>query len=1401
MKKKILIGLGILVILLALAGTVSARPAYGASCSGCHSSSGSFSGTIYANVHKFDGISAPTATVSCGYCHIQPPNGTANPYNMGLTSNGSLYNSTHRYNATTLASVKLAAPACGNCHADVINNDFTRLSGTPTYLTSTTCENCHKPKYDNWTNTLHRVMLTPKDKAMAMNLPEPEVGWANISYVIVTKFEFAYINTTGYFPAQNDAYETETKEFVNSSHAGAAYGTCGSCHTTNWNTSGDNSSLPGFYGTFSEPGIACERCHEPAGNGHQVVVNYSGDQCRECHTGNRHGTGWENGEHAPPPYENGSCMFCHSSFDQYKNQNVTIDNATGVSCGVCHNTHDITDNKYAATFSEGIFDATTWSEVANSKLSFFNATASYNSLTGGSTSTLTAGNDIFDDLSNTLLYPGTDTNRKDLSYGTAPINVTGPVSEVLCSTCHYRHGLAHIAGVNLSHGTFYYGEQAGATCTDCHMAGTNATVGKDMMKMHANDPLTPNSCGGTTKCHTTSAQDLSNSSHSVIPVINEWKASAHNDKQVSVGDDNYNHYYWNNTAGAPNSRQVSCNKCHSPMDWNPLRDSNTTNVPLSADFKGITCAVCHNLHDMGDWLAKTNATFGVPKAYAWYNKDAVVAATNLTTGAITRYKANYTMMPDTVELCGNCHSNIRIGNEGPGWNGSGGNPTGVHGFPAKDIFVGSVKQKMLNPATNAAFECIDCHMATMIKDSNGSILPDSQKVKGHSFKWNATILNGTACSNCHVTGSALGNLSTTVENIQVATRDKWNATNITVMDALATINAFTGPKDQSRDLIARAYWNLRLVSSDESWGVHDPVKVNNLLNESSTLANDALTALGSEGGNLSITSFSPMTPTVIDVLGGPTRTFSITVNQVANVSWQVNETEVANETGVTTSSYANGSAAEGTWNVTAVAENTNGSVMRNWIWTVSPQVAGYTISGFTINSENNLGVPGWEIDLTNDTMNVSTTTDENGMYQFTGLSNGTYTVTEMMQAGWTNITPTSIDVLIEGADVMDQNFKNTPPVVAGFSISGFKINNSNNLGVPGWEIDLTNETMNISATTDANGMYQFTGLANGTYTVSEMMQAGWTNVTPMSIEVLIGDADVMNRNFTNALIPVVTQPTSFLLTPDTSVVLKGTTININAMAFNGNLSMPDFNGMADINITANNLSAVRAPMNMSFENGNATIQVSSTVAQFVTVTATNGIITGSTTVEFADFVIPLVKGWNLVSIPSFANPSDINQTLLLVQNNGVQAFNPDTMLFVTPTDLQPLYGYWINVTADDQKLGFIADTNDIIVPPTRNLYEGWNLIGVSASETHPEDTVNAGMLFVSLKYGNHFTEQYYSELVRYDEQPPKTLVAGENDLTDLTDNTPLKIGHGYWLFIKNIPNTNENNVPWAGKTW
>ena len=136
MRKGIILGIGILITLLALAGTGSAQPdgSFGWGCNGCHPS-----------------ISAGNAT---------------------------FYNQTHRYNVTVITP-----PDCNYCHVDVMGHGIGEVmnlslinNGTSTYLNSTTCKNCHKAKYDNWTNTLHRVMLTENTTAQAMGLPEPEVN-------------------------------------------------------------------------------------------------------------------------------------------------------------------------------------------------------------------------------------------------------------------------------------------------------------------------------------------------------------------------------------------------------------------------------------------------------------------------------------------------------------------------------------------------------------------------------------------------------------------------------------------------------------------------------------------------------------------------------------------------------------------------------------------------------------------------------------------------------------------------------------------------------------------------------------------------------------------------------------------------------------------------------------------------------------------------------------------------------------------------------------------------------------------------------------------------------------------------------------------------------------------------
>ena len=83
-----------------------------------------------------------------------------------------------------------------------------------------------------------------------------------------------------------------------------------------------------------------------------------------------------------------------------------------------------------------------------------------------------------------------------------------------------------------------------------------------------------------------------------------------------------------------------------------------------------------------------------------------------------------------------------------------------------------------------------------------------------------------------------------------------------------------------------------------------------------------------------IISYAPVSAAISDTEGA-TRTFNITVNQTVNVTWLINGTVVKDtEKGVTEASYTNTSAVIGTWNVSAVASNANGTAMQTWIWTV-----------------------------------------------------------------------------------------------------------------------------------------------------------------------------------------------------------------------------------------------------------------------------------------------------------------------------------------------------------------------------------------------------------------------------------------------------------------------------------
>ncbi len=161
------------------------------------------------------------------------------------------------------------------------------------------------------------------------------------------------------------------------------------------------------------------------------------------------------------------------------------------------------------------------------------------------------------------------------------------------------------------------------------------------------------------------------------------------------------------------------------------------------------------------------------------------------------------------------------------------------------------------------------------------------------------------------------------------------------------------------------------------------------------------------------------------------------------------------------------------------------------------------ISGYKINNCTGGTIPGWTVSLYNETGDwiKNATTDADGWYAFTGLSPGNYTVCEDLPAGWTNVSERCIDVPLGVINVSDQNFTNDPPGC----IFGRKLDFTNNKGLEGWTMVLKNATGGKldEKKTDADGRYWFCGLVPGDYTVCEVPQSGWTNVTPICQNVTL----------------------------------------------------------------------------------------------------------------------------------------------------------------------------------------------------------------------------------------------------------------------------------------------------------
>lgn len=171
---------------------------------------------------------------------------------------------------------------------------------------------------------------------------------------------------------------------------------------------------------------------------------------------------------------------------------------------------------------------------------------------------------------------------------------------------------------------------------------------------------------------------------------------------------------------------------------------------------------------------------------------------------------------------------------------------------------------------------------------------------------------------------------------------------------------------------------------------------------------------------------------------------------------------------------------------------------------------------------------------------VTTTTDENGNYQFTGLAPGNYKVsivdpTTGDLAGLTNTqayngrNATEASVTIGDSSVQGVDFGFVKPATIGDRVWNDQDRNgvdNGEPGVPGVTVILKDASGNEVARTktDANGNYRFEGVLPGTYSVSIEVPAGYEAVAT-SKDVTVAEGEVnLDMDFPLTLIPAAPSP-------------------------------------------------------------------------------------------------------------------------------------------------------------------------------------------------------------------------------------------------------------------------------------
>jgi hypothetical protein len=343
----------------------------------------------------------------------------------------------------------------------------------------------------------------------------------------------------------------------------------------------------------------------------------------------------------------------------------------------------------------------------------------------------------------------------------------------------------------------------GVQCESCHGPAANHAANPNDPTLVPRVEIAATVCGG---CH-------SGPEH---PTFEEWQTSGH-----AVVTEDFN---------APNQID-SCGRCHSGSVRQALMLSQA--LPKGDANVPIVCSTCHDPHQSNTYPAQLRYPLSSTNDYFMSTNGTFASGFN-----------------PKINACAQCHNDL-----GASWTNSSAAP---HRSPQYNVLLGTVGELTsglphYEPAAHAVLitnQCVDCHMPTAVRTSTQMALT------GHSFR----VQTFDLCLKCHPSPQPLaeftmGAISNRVQEVK-AELDYWAAAKAptlwskygnrsweyTTPGALSSGGAGPTSAEQTQipASIQKARFNLYLVLSDGSFGVHNGPYITSLLDAAETWIEDEL---------------------------------------------------------------------------------------------------------------------------------------------------------------------------------------------------------------------------------------------------------------------------------------------------------------------------------------------------------------------------------------------------------------------------------------------------------------------------------------------------------------------------------------------------------------------------------